>query len=47
MKIKMTKDQVHEIETFLAGSGGAWDWDDFISIRLDDPELERYSRILR
>jgi hypothetical protein len=28
------------IDDFLAGSGGRWDWDDFISIPLEDPELE-------
>ena len=33
------------IEEFLAGAGGRWDWDDFISIRLKDPDLERVRRI--
>ena len=34
-----------EVETyirrFLDGSGGRWDWDDFISVPLDDPILEQ------
>jgi hypothetical protein len=29
------------IEDFVMGSGDAWDWDDFISIPLDDPELDK------
>jgi hypothetical protein len=33
------------IAEFLAGTGGRWDWDDFISIRLKDPELERVRQI--
>lgn len=33
-------DVVKAIDDFLGGSGGRWDWDDFISIRLDDPVLE-------
>ncbi len=28
------------ISTFLCGGGGAWDWDDFVSIRIRDPFLE-------
>jgi hypothetical protein len=28
------------IEAFLNGTGRQWDWDGFISIRLDDPELK-------
>jgi hypothetical protein len=29
------------IRQFLDGTGGKWDWDDFISITIDDPELEK------
>jgi hypothetical protein len=40
--MKRTKEEVlQEIEKFLSGSGGAYDWDDFTSIRIDDPELEK------
>ena len=28
------------IDSFLDGSCGEWDWDDFISVRLKDRELE-------
>jgi hypothetical protein len=28
------------ILAFMDGTGGKWDWDDFMSARLDDPELE-------
>jgi hypothetical protein len=28
------------IERFLDGTGGRWDWDDFVSIAVDEPELE-------
>jgi hypothetical protein len=38
---KYTKSEVAEIlEQFLDGTVGAWDWDDFTSIRIADPELE-------
>jgi hypothetical protein len=37
----MSREQVAaEIEAFLNDTGGPWDWDDFISISLKDPELE-------
>jgi hypothetical protein len=29
------------INAFVDGTGGRWDWDDFISVPLKDPELER------
>ena len=32
------------IEQFLNGTGGPWDWDDFTSIRIDDPELDAIRR---
>ncbi len=28
------------IEDLLADGGGPWDWDDFISVPIKDPELE-------
>jgi hypothetical protein len=28
------------IEQFLDGTGGEWDWDDFCSVRIADPELD-------
>ena len=28
------------IERFLLCTGGKWDWDDFVSIRLQDPALD-------
>ena len=28
------------IHDFIEGSGGAWDWDDFISVSIKDPSLE-------
>jgi hypothetical protein len=38
---KATKDEVAKlIENFVNGSGGPWDWDDFISVRVADEELE-------
>lgn len=41
MAAKYTKSEVAEIiEQFLDGTGGPWDWDDFTSIRIADPELE-------
>jgi hypothetical protein len=39
--MKRTAEEVaNTIEGFVNGSGNQWDWDGFISIRLDDPELE-------
>jgi hypothetical protein len=29
------------IENFLLDRGGEWDWDDFTSIQIDDPELDQ------
>jgi hypothetical protein len=38
---KTTKEEVAEtIENFVNGSGGPWDWDDFISLRIANEELE-------
>ena len=40
--------EMHEaIETicdFLAGKGGPWDWDDFLSVRATDPVVEEIRR---
>ena len=38
---KITREDVATtIENFVSGSGGPWDWDDFISFRIADEELE-------
>ena len=37
----MTPEEVARcIKDFLDGSGGEWDWDDFVSVPLDDVSLE-------
>ena len=37
----LTKGEASQyIDDFLSGRGATWDWDDFISIPLDDPLLE-------
>ena len=39
--MKRTREEIAKtIEAFVDGTGRQWDWDGFISIRLDDPELE-------
>jgi hypothetical protein len=39
--IKRTKEEVAEyIDRFLSGTGEKWDWDEFTSFPIDDPELE-------
>jgi hypothetical protein len=39
--MKRTPEEVaNTIEGFVNGTGNQWAWDGFISIRLDDPELE-------
>jgi len=46
MKRNLTRKEVaDEIEAFLTGTGGNWDWDDFISIRLSDPHLEEIRKL--
>jgi len=41
MAIKRTREEVARIiGQFLDGSGGKWDWDNFCSIEIDDPELD-------
>jgi hypothetical protein len=37
-------DVVATIEAFLEGTGQEWDWDDFISLELEDPSLEDVRR---
>jgi hypothetical protein len=38
---RYTKAEVADIiERFLEGNGGQWDWDDFLSIPIADPELD-------
>ena len=40
--MNLSKGQVANIiEDFLEGRGDTWGWDDFISTRIQDPELER------
>jgi len=34
------KEAADRIEAFANGTAGPWDWDDFISIRQKDPEVE-------
>ena len=39
--MKRSQEQVLlEIEKFLSDRGGAYDWDDFCSIKIDDPQLD-------
>ncbi len=41
----MTREEVGKvIEQFLSSTGNEWDWDDFVSVRLEDPELEQIRR---
>ena len=35
---------VRPLEDFLHGTGGAYDWDDFVSVPIEDPELEGLRR---
>lgn len=35
---------IETIQNFLDGTGGAWDWDDFISLSLGYPDLEQVQR---
>jgi len=39
---RMSKSEVAEqLDSFLSGRGESWDWDDFVSVKIDDPELDR------
>ena len=41
IKSKTTREEAAKaIENFVDGTGGPWDWDDFISVRIADEELE-------
>jgi hypothetical protein len=31
---------VAQLEGFISGLGKEWDWDDFISVKIEDPELD-------
>ena len=43
---KISRSELAEtLDNFLSGRGGRWDWDDFISVKLDDPELDEIRRI--
>jgi len=35
------EDVANEIEAFLHGTGGAFDWDDFCTFTIADPELDK------
>jgi len=40
-----TREEVAQyIENFVEGRGGEWDWDDFTSVRIKDPHLDRIRR---
>ena len=40
-KVDLRREQVAvTIQNFLDGSGGQWDWDDFLSFQIEDPKLE-------
>ena len=39
---RMTRAEVaRAIESFVENRGGAWDWDDFTSVHIGDPRLDR------
>jgi hypothetical protein len=39
--VTRTKQEVGDIiERFVDGTGGNWDWDDFCSYRIADPDLD-------
>jgi pyruvate kinase len=41
MSMRRTRAEVADIiEAFLSGTDGHWDWDDFCSVRIADPELD-------
>ncbi len=40
-----TREEVAQyIENFIDGRGGEWDWDDFTSVAIKDPYLDRIRR---
>lgn len=41
----MRKDELADlIEAFVNGTSGEWDWDDFISVKQTDPQIEEIRR---
>jgi hypothetical protein len=41
ISVRRTRAEVADIiDAFLSGAGGRWDWDDFCSVRIADPELD-------
>ncbi len=44
--MKVTRERVLlEIDKFLSGRGGAYDWDDFTTLPIDDPSLDAVRKI--
>lgn len=42
MGVNLTRTEVADLmERFLSGNIGTWEWDDFISLPINDPELEK------
>jgi hypothetical protein len=40
-RVRRTKQEVADIvEDFVEGTGGPWDWDDFMSFAIEDPALD-------
>jgi hypothetical protein len=39
-KDRSAQDVAGFIQDFIEGTGGDWDWDDFISVSIKDPKLE-------
>ena len=41
MAVRLTPQEVADIiESFLNSTGGPWDWDEFCSVRIEDPGLD-------
>jgi hypothetical protein len=46
MKRTTTRSEVaNEIEAFMEDRSGEWDWDEFISLRLSDPQLDEVRKL--
>jgi hypothetical protein len=42
----MTKNEMaNVIEAFINGQSGEWDWDEFISLKLSDPDLDAVRKL--
>jgi hypothetical protein len=40
--LKSTREEVAKtLEDFVEGRGGKWDWDDFLSLPIEDPQLDQ------